>query len=65
MLVQLLSWAAAELPLWVCYGLVGILIAGLGAPWSGQGFTNSNHELAARRSVQAFKENLRWKTNPK
>src|SRR5207248_10862701 len=29
-LVHLLAWAAPQLPLWVCYGLIGALVAGLG-----------------------------------
>jgi hypothetical protein len=66
MLVGLLSWAAPGLPLWVSYGIVGIPITVLGGAlfFAGiQKFKTINP--LPDQSVQAFKETIQWKTNPK
>jgi hypothetical protein len=66
MLVHLLSWAVPELPLWVCYGIVGAPIAALG----GALFFAGAHKVRSfnplhDQSAQALKENYQWITNPK
>ena len=65
-LVYLLSWAAPTLPLWACYGMVGVPIAGLGGALFVAGLHKfrSIHPLSDQ-SAQALKENLQWQTNPK
>lgn len=65
MLVHLLAWAAPGLPLWVCYGLIGAPIAGLGAVLFGVGIRRCKSiNPLLDQSVLALKENARWRTNP-
>jgi membrane protein required for beta-lactamase induction len=66
MLVQLLSWEVPELPLWICYGVVGTPIAALGSAL----FFTAIHKFRSfnplpSQSVQALKENVQWITSPK
>jgi hypothetical protein len=51
-------------PLWVCCGVVGVLLAGSGAAlvWRTQKWFNAIHVLP-EQSVEALKENVEWKTN--
>jgi hypothetical protein len=66
MLVHLLSWAAPELPLWVCFGLVGAPVASVGGTLIYLALYKVNSmNLWPARSVQAFTESLRWTTIPK
>jgi amino acid transporter len=66
MLVHLLSWSALELPLWVCYGIVGVPIAALGGAvfLTGMQKFKSLNSLFDQ-SAQALTETFQWKTNRK
>jgi len=66
MLVYLLSWAAPDLPLWICFGLVGAPIAALGGAlvYTGIAKFRSFNPLPDQ-SAQELKENVKWITNPK
>ena len=64
MLVHWLSWAALELPLWICYSIVGVPIAALG----GALYLTGIHKFKSLsplsgQSAQALTETIRWKTN--
>jgi len=66
MLVELLSWAAPELPFWVCSGIVGGPIMALGGALFCVGIQKFNSfNPLPDQSVQALKETMQWKTNPK
>jgi len=66
MLVELLSWIAPHLPFWVCCGIVGIPIAALGAGLFCAGIQKfKSFNPLPDQSVQALKETIQWKTNPK
>ena len=66
MLVHLLSWALPSLPLWCCYGIVGLVfVAGGGALlYTGKRRFESFNPLP-EQSVGAMKENVQWIMNPK
>jgi hypothetical protein len=66
MLVELLSWAAPELPVWGCYGIVAAPITALGGAlfFAGMQKFKSINPLPDQ-SVQALKETIQWKTNRK
>jgi len=65
MLVYLLNWAFPTIPLWGCYAIVcGLaLVVGLGLVLAAK---KKFAEITPipERSIQAFKENVRWITNP-
>ena len=66
MLPLLLYWAAPELPLWACFGIVGGVLTALGGVLvyaSIKKFESFNP--LSDKSIAAFKENLKWTTNPK
>jgi hypothetical protein len=66
MLVQLLSWAAPELPLWVCYGIGGAPITALGGALFCAGIHKfKSFNPLSDQSAQALKETMQWKTNPR
>jgi hypothetical protein len=62
MLVHLLHWVSADaLPLWACYGVIGVLLIGLGAAL----FLLGRHKAASihlvpQRTVETMKENFEW-----
>jgi hypothetical protein len=66
MLTLLLHWVAPQLPLWACCGLVGSVVTAVGGilVYSGVRQFQSFNPLSSQ-SVRAFKENLKWTTNPK
>lgn len=52
---------ATRLPLWKCYGLVGGLLATVGAGMLVTGARRAaNVSLAPRQTIEALKENLAW-----
>jgi hypothetical protein len=66
MVVYLISWAAPALPLWVCYGIVGAVIAAIGGAllyFGVRKFKSLNP--VPEQSLQALKETMQWKTVPK
>jgi len=66
MVVHLISWAAPALPLWVCYGIVGVVIAAIGGAllyFGVRKFKSLNP--VPEQSLQALKETMQWKTIPK
>ena len=66
MLVELLSWAAPQLPLWACYGIVAGPITAVGCALFCVGIQKFNSfNPLPDQSVQALKETMQWKTNPK
>jgi hypothetical protein len=66
MLVHLLHWAAPALPLWACHAIVGGVLAAVGGAliYAGVKKFQSFNPLPDQ-SVEALRENLQWKTNPK
>jgi len=66
MLVHWLSWSALELPLWVCYSIVGVPIAAVGVILYFVGIHKfkSLNPLSGQ-SAQALTETIQWKTNRK
>jgi hypothetical protein len=66
MLPLLLNWAVPELPLWACFGIVGGVLAALGGGlvYAGVKKFESFNPLSDK-SIEAFKENLKWTTTPK
>jgi len=65
MVVHLLDWATT-LPLWACYGIVGVGMTLLGGGltwWAMQQFHSINP--LPEKSVAALKENLEWPNNPR
>jgi hypothetical protein len=66
MLPLLLHWAAPELPLWACFGIVGGVFTALGGIliYAGVKKFESFNPLSDK-SIEAFKENLKWTTSPK
>jgi hypothetical protein len=66
MLVYLTQWFVPDLPLWVCFGIWGVLMFGAGAVlvFIGKNTLESVNPLEDK-SAQALKENVQWITNPK
>jgi hypothetical protein len=66
MLPLLLHWAAPDLPLWACFGIVGGFLTALGGVlvYTGVKKFESVNPLSDK-SIEAFKENLKWTTSPK
>jgi hypothetical protein len=60
MLVHLLQWATGW-PLWVCYGLVGLVAAGGGAValWSARKVGSAVHVVPVK-TLQSMKEDAQW-----
>jgi uncharacterized membrane protein YqjE len=66
MLPLLLHWALPEMPLWVSYGIVGLLFAVAGAVLVYAGLHKFEAiNLVHGPSAEALKENAQWLTNPK
>ena len=66
MLVELLSWAVPQLQLWACYGIVAAPITAAGCALFCVGIQKFNSfNPLPDQSVQALKETMQWKTNPK
>lgn len=66
MLPLLLHEAVPELPLWACFGILGGVVAGLGGTlvYAAVRKLESFNPLSDK-SVEAFKETIKWTTNPK
>src|SRR5438132_3036731 len=66
MLVHLLHWAAPLLPLWSCYGIVGVVFLACGGAffYAGKKRLQSFNPFPDQ-SVGALKENVQWLMNPK
>lgn len=65
-LAHLLNWAAPEMPLWCCYGIVGVVVAsaaGIMVYQARAQFSALEHPLD--KTTEALEENLEWKTTPK
>jgi uncharacterized membrane protein YqjE len=64
MLVFLFQWAG--LFLWAAFGIVGLLLLGVGAALAYWGKTKAETiDPLPRQTVQGIKENVRWITKPK
>jgi len=64
MLVHLLNWLAPDnLPLWSCYGIVGGVLALIGAVLAWRA-TQKFERALPEKTVKALEENLEWKTKP-
>lgn len=63
MLVHLLQWLAPTWPSWICYGIIGGLLAGVGALLALQG-RDKLGKIVPEQSAKALEENLEWKTKP-
>ena len=66
MLVHLVNWAFPSLPLWCCYGLVGLVFVACGGAllYAGKKRFESFNPLP-EQSVEALKENVQWIMKPK
>lgn len=66
MLVHLLFWLAPVLPLWACYGIIGLVLVacGGGLLYVGKRRLQSFNPLP-EQSVRALKENVQWLMNPR
>jgi hypothetical protein len=65
-LVYLLSWLAPSLPLWACFGIVGLLFVIVGGALIAIGIyrfrsVDPLHDQAA----EALRETIQWKTTPR
>ena len=66
MLPLLLHWVVPQLPLWACCGLVGSVVTAVGGILIYAGVRKfQSFDPLSDQSVKAFKENLKWTTNPK
>jgi len=63
MAVYLLAWLVPAMPLWVCFLIVGGIVAALGAGLTYSAW-NEFRTVTADQSVKALEENLEWKTKP-
>jgi len=63
MLVHLLAWLAPSWPLWICYGIIGGALAGIGAFLALQGREKLG-QVVPQQTAKALEENLEWKTKP-
>jgi uncharacterized membrane protein YqjE len=64
MAVHLLEWAfRPHLELWVCYLIVGSVLAAVGGGLTYFAWTEFR-SVTAEQSVQSIEENLEWKTKP-
>ncbi len=66
MLPLLLHETVPELPLWACFGILGGVVAGLGGTlvYAAVRKFESFNPLSDK-SVEAFKETIKWTANPK
>jgi uncharacterized membrane protein YqjE len=66
MLVHLLNWSAPALPLWSCYGIVGIVLLGAATIFYllGKKKIDETSPLP-EQSVEALKENVQWIMKPR
>lgn len=61
----LLNWAVPALPLWGCFSIIGGVLAALGGVVLHVGVRKlKSFDLLSNQAVEAFKENLSWKTKP-
>jgi hypothetical protein len=66
MLAHLLAWAVPTLPLWVCYGICGVVVAGIGGLCWYLGIQQlETVNPLPKETTQTLKENIQWITNPK
>jgi len=63
MLVHLLFWLVPDMPLWICYGIIGGLLAGTGAFLAYRGRDKLERSVP-EQTAKALEENLEWKTKP-
>jgi hypothetical protein len=66
MLVYLTQWLLPDWPLWVCFGIWGVLMFGtaVGLFFIGKS-TLDTIDPVPEKSAQALKENVQWLTNQK
>jgi len=62
MLPQLVNWLVPELPMWVCYGIVGGVLAVLGGALVYLGVRKLESAMP-EQSMAALKENVQWTTS--
>lgn len=66
MLALLLSWLWPQLPLWGSFAIVGGAVTAIGAAAFFYGREKLEHlNPLPENSVEAVKEDLQWKTNPR
>jgi hypothetical protein len=65
-LAYLLQWTAPELPLWACFGIVGLvlLVASAALCYAGK-LKLESFRATTEEGLHALKENVQWITNPK
>jgi hypothetical protein len=60
MLPLLLNWLVPQIPLWACFGILGVILAAIGAGVIYAGVQKLKSVTPADQSVEALKENIRW-----
>jgi len=62
-LAHLINWAFPTMPLWVCYGVIGLVVAAIGGAlaYTGKKQFDSFNPLPDE-SLQALQENVQWLT---
>jgi hypothetical protein len=61
MLVYLLAWIFPALPLWVCYGIFGLIYAAVGGACCYRGVQRfKSGDVLPQRSISALKEDFKW-----
>lgn len=73
MLVHLLHWATsptgadpARLPLWACFGIVGLVLGGIGGVLMASGIRKfQSFNILPDETAQTIKENVKWIANSK
>jgi len=60
----LLAALAPQLPLWACFGIVGVVVAPISGALLSLGISQLKKPLSGE-FVQGLEETIQWKTNPK
>jgi Putative Actinobacterial Holin-X, holin superfamily III len=66
MAAYLLQWAAPGLPLWACFGIVGLVLLVVSSTLGYAGKLKlDSFRATSNEALHALKENVQWITNPK
>jgi hypothetical protein len=63
-LVYLLNWVAPGLPLWACFGLIGVALGLIGGILIGVGRSKASEiSIIPPQTAESMKENVQWLKN--